>query len=472
MPNSGPVRPRVVVAGLSGDAGKTLVAVGLALAARRRGLLVRGFKKGPDYIDAAWLRWATGQPARNLDSFLMGVDGVRAQFLRHALPDGVNVIEGNRGLYDGVDAAGTHSTATLAKALRAPVVLVVNATKVTRTAAACVLGCQALDPDVWIAGVVLNHVGGSRHERVLREAVESTCRLPVLGVLPKIPGETFMPSRHLGLVPPEEHGDCETLERRMHQFVAGRLAVDDILAIARQAPDVDAGGGRRAETVSGSGLKIGYLRDAAFTFYYPDNLEAIEVSGARLVPISALADTGLPGDLDALYVGGGFPETHAARLTANQTFLASLRDQAEAGLPIYGECGGLMLLSRGIAWRGVFSPMAGVLPFSVEMCVQPQGHGYAEMFVDGENPFFPAGVSLTGHEFHYSRIVPDGDLPTTACAMRRGTGSCAGRDGIVQKNVWASYTHLHAVSSPEWADGLLRAARRHAESRRPIGCCA
>ncbi len=472
MPNSGPVRPRVVVAGLSGDAGKTLVAIGLVLAARRRELLVRGFKKGPDYIDAAWLRWATGEPARNLDSFLMGADGVRAQFLRHALPDGLNVIEGNRGLYDGVDAAGTHSTATLAKTLRAPVVLVVDATKVTRTAAACVLGCQTLDPGVWIAGVVLNHVGGNRHERILREAIETACGLPVLGVLPKISGETFLPSRHLGLVPPEEHGDCETLERRVHQFVAGRLALDQILAIAGRAPEVEAGCDRRSEAISGRGLKIGYLYDAAFTFYYPENLEAIEASGARLVPISALADTGLPGDLDALYIGGGFPETQAARLTANQTFLANLRERAESGLPIYGECGGLMLLSRGIAWRGAFSPMAGVLPFAVEVCVQPQGHGYAELFVDRENPFFGPGVTLTGHEFHYSRIVADNELPATACAVRRGTGSYGGRDGIVQKNVWASYTHLHAASSPEWASGLVRAARRYAASRRPIRCCA
>jgi cobyrinic acid a,c-diamide synthase len=464
-PTMGPVHPRIIVAGLSGDAGKTLVSLGLALMARERGLPVRGFKKGPDYIDAAWLGWATGEPARNLDTFLMGVDGARGQFLRHALPDDLNLIEGNRGLYDGVDAEGSHSTAALARSLRAPVLLVVDGTKVTRTVAACVYGCQKLDPDLWIAGVVINRVSGARHEGVVRDAIESVCRLPVLGVLPKTHGGGLVPARHLGLVPPEEFGDCAALGRRVREFVASRLAFDQIVAIARGALTVDAVRGRPPDGVEGRGLRIGYLRDAAFTFYYPENLEAIEASGACLVPLSALADTALPEDLDALYIGGGFPETHAWPLAANRTFLASVRSRADSGLPIYAECGGLMLLSRGIAWRGDFWPMAGVLPFAVQVCAEPQGHGYTELSVDRENPFFATGSVLRGHEFHYSRIVPDGEVPPTVCRMRRGTGSCDGRDGIVAGNVWASYTHLHAVSAPAWERGLLGAAREHASSR-------
>jgi cobyrinic acid a,c-diamide synthase len=183
--------------------------------------------------------------------------------------------------------------------------------------------------------------------------------------------------------------------------------------------------------------------------------------------VSSLADGALPDTLDALYIGGGFPETHASMLSANRTFLGSLRRAAETGMPIYAECGGLMLLSRGISWRKVFSPMAGVFPFHVQMCAEPQGHGYTTMVVDRENPFFPVGKTLRGHEFHYSRVMPEGDPPPTACSMRRGTGCSGGRDAFVLNNVWASYAHLHAVASPDWAPGLLAAARRHAVARDP-----
>ena len=197
--------PRLVVAGLSGESGKTLVSLALLLEAGRRGISVRAFKKGPDYIDSAWLEWASHKPARNLDTYLMGFERVVESFASNAVPDGFNLVEGNRGLYDGADARGTHSTAELAKALQAPVVLVVNATKVTRTAAAWVLGCQRLDLDVRIAGVVVNQVSGVRHERIVREAIESTCNVPVLGVVPRVSADVLLPSRHLGLVTPREH---------------------------------------------------------------------------------------------------------------------------------------------------------------------------------------------------------------------------------------------------------------------------
>ena len=457
--------PRVVVAGLSGDSGKTLVALGAILLARNAGLPVGAFKKGPDYIDAAWLTWASGRPARHLDSYLMGWEKVAGSFVAHADPGGLNVIEGNRGLYDGFDARGTHSTAELAKHLQAPVVLVVNAMKVSRTAAALVLGCQTLDPGVRIAGAVLNRVVGSRHERLLRAAVADVCGLPVFGAIPRARTGALLPGRHLGLVTPEEHPEIGALKQDLLALLDGHLDLAGILGAAKETPPLPQRPGLCEFAPDGRGLTIGYLRDSAFTFYYPENLEQIERSGATLVPISSLSGGGVPECLNALYIGGGFPETHGPELSSNRPFLESIRRSVERGLPVYAECGGLMLLARTMTWQGRRYAMAGVLPVDVEVCDIPQGHGYVELEVDQPNPFFPVGLALRGHEFHYSRVVPDGSGPLTACRVTRGAGTSPGRDGITVGNVWAGYTHVHAIATPEWITGLIAAARRRAAPR-------
>jgi cobyrinic acid a,c-diamide synthase len=416
---------------------------------------VRAFKKGPDYIDPAWLGWACGRPARNLDTFLMGFDGAAGSFARHADPQGLNLIEGNRGLYDGADARGTHSTAALARALSAPVILVVNAAKVTRTAAASVLGCRMLDPELRIAGVVLNRIAGERHAAVLREAIEDVCGIPVLGALPKA-AANLLPARHLGLVTPLECAGIAELEREIVRFADGRL---DLEAIWKIAADVPAPAAPAAITIARGGVRvpIGYLRDRAFSFYYPENLEALEAAGAELVQVSSLLPNPLPRGLRALYIGGGFPETHGTVLAANTELLGSLRAAAAAGMPIWAECGGLMALARTIRWGGDRWVMAGVLPFEVEVLARPQGHGYTVLRVDRSNPFLPLGTELRGHEFHYSRIA-GGQRPETACAVLRGAGCYDGRDGVIAGSVWAGYTHLHAIGAPEWASALVRAA--------------
>lgn len=457
--------PRVVIAGLSGDSGKTVAALGLLFAARARDLEVAAFKKGPDYIDAAWLSWASGRQARNLDSYLAGFPGCVAAFGRHALREGLNVIEGNRGLYDGVDACGTHSTAELAKALHAPVILVVNAAKVTRTIAAPILGCLDLDPDVHVAGVILNRVAGQRHESMLRAAV-TACGLPLLGIIPRSTAPALLPERHLGLVTPAEHPGIEELERNLRSLAAERLDLDLIGSIARGAPPLAVPAPARLWAAPARTVRIGFLRDSAFSFYYPENLEALQELGAELVPLSSMESSELPEDLAALYIGGGFPETHGAAISRNRSFLGSLRHAAAAGLPIYAECGGLMLLCEAVVWRGNSYPMAGWLPFPVHMCETPQGHGYAELLVDRPNPFYPPGLSLRGHEFHYSTIVLPPEEPETACTVRRGTGCFRGRDGIVQANTWAGYIHIHASGTPEWAPALVQCARRFAGSAR------
>ena len=217
-----------------------------------------------------------------------------------------------------------------------------------------------------------------------------------------------------------------------------------------------------ASLPDGHGLKIGCLKDSAFSFYYPENLEQIEQSGAELVSISPLEAAQLPEDLNALYIGGGFPETHAEALAANQSMLRSIRNAAEAGMPIYAECGGLILLARTLTWKGTRYNMAGVFPLDVEVFDTAQGHGYVELMVDKANPFFPVGTTLRGHEFHYSRIVPLAESGATACEVKRGTGCSNGRDALLVNNVWASYTHLHAVATPEWVQGLLAAAAKFA----------
>ena len=430
----------------------------MILLARRAGARVRAFKKGPDYIDPAWLGWACGRPARNLDTFLMGFDGAVDSFARHADPTGFNLIEGNRGLHDGVDARGTHSTAALARAIEAPVILVVNAAKVTRTAAASVLGCRMMDPEVRIAGVVLNRIAGERHAAVAREAIEEVCGIPVLGALPRTEAN-LLPERHLGLVAPQECAGIAQVEREIVEFAEGRLDVAAILKIAADvpapAPPPGIAGAR-----SGERLRIGYLNDAAFSFYYPENLEALEAAGAELVRISSLLPNALPRGLRALYIGGGFPETHGAILAANTELLGSIRDAAAAGMPIWAECGGLMALARAIRWRGDRWAMAGVLPFEVEVLARPQGHGYTTLRVDRPNPFLPVGAELRGHEFHYSRIA-EGERPETACAVLRGAGCYDCRDGVIKGSVWAGYTHLHATGTPEWAPALVRAAQNY-----------
>ncbi len=458
--------PRLTVAGLSGDSGKTLVSLGLVRLLCRRGLAVAPFKKGPDYIDAGWLGFAAGRAGRNLDTFLMETAGIGTAVNSAAGAD-VMLIEGNRGLFDGMDAEGSHSTAVLAKLIGSPVVLVVDATKMTRTAAALVLGCRAMDPELDLAGVVLNRVATARHERVAREAVEKVAGVPVLGAVPRLPGDTVLPGRHLGLVTAVEHPDREAAICRAAEELAVRIDVDAVVEAARRAPAVELPALAPADPAEP--VTVAVVRDEAFSFHYPDNLDALRNAGAALVEVSPLADTPLPC-ADAVVIGGGFPEVHATRLASSTRFLESLRAAADAGIPVYAECGGLMLLARELVVGGDVVPMAGVLDLVVEQTPRPQGHGYVAGTVTEANPFFPVGTVLRGHEFHYSRVVDGSDR--TGCAMRvdRGTGLGAGGDAVVRGSVWAAYTHLHALGTPEWARGIVAAAREQA--RRRSGGCA
>ncbi len=462
-------RPRVVFSALRGNSGKTFLTVGVGACLALRGKALSPFKKGPDYIDAAWLELATGHPCYNLDLFLMGKEGLLSSFttrLRHA--DGA-LVEGNRGLYDGMDHEGSYSTAELAKLLKAPVIMVVDCSMATRTIAATILGCQCFDPEVAIKGVILNRVAGARHEAVVRASIEERCGVPVLGALPKIE-ENIFPERHMGLVPPREHPGARRAIEETARIVDGQVDVDSLWEIARGAPALDFVEPDRQQEerplCSSERPKIGFIRDSAFWFYYPDNLELLEQLGASLVPCSALDDKGLP-PLDALYIGGGFPESHAAALAANRDFRNSLRDGVEAGLPVYAECGGLMYLGKELLVEDKAFPMTGVFPFRFELDKRPQGHGYTILDVDVPNPYFPVGETLHGHEFHYSHISEWEEGPyTLVFKVRRGQGIHEGRDGLLYKNVLASYSHIHASGTKGWAKTLVEKASCYRKSNK------
>lgn len=447
--------PRLVVAGLSGDSGKTLVSLGLARALADRGLAVRPFKKGPDYIDTAWLGRAARVTCRNLDTFMMSDDALSTALARASKGADLFLIEGNRGLFDGVDAQGSHSTAMLARRLATPVILVLDVTKMTRTAAAVVLGCNALDPELDLAGVILNRVGSARQENIVREAVAGTAGTPVLGAIPRLHGDDPLPGRHLGLVTAVEHPDPEDPIQRAAEAVAQGVDLDRLISVAQWAPELDLA---LMETeVHKTPVTIAYFEGQAFSFYYPENLELLRAAGAHLVPVDPTEAGALP-QVDGLYIGGGFPEVYAARLCANRDFADSVRSRVGKGMPVFAECAGLMYLARELVVDGVGHPMAGILDLVVEQFPNPRGHGYEVVVVDRENPFFSAGTRLVGHEFHYSQVTSGTDRERTVLRVDRGTGCGDGRDGIVQGRVWASYLHLHAGACPDWAEGFLALA--------------
>jgi cobyrinic acid a,c-diamide synthase len=497
--------PRIIIAALRGGSGKTLLSIGIIAALSESGKSIAPFKKGPDYIDAGWLALAAGRPCYNLDSFLLNEEQNLQSFLSHSIDCDISIIEGNRGLYDGIDLQGSTSTAELAKLIKCPVILCVDSTKITRTMAAVVAGCIQFDPQVSIKGVILNRVANARHEKKLRDSIEHYCCIPVLGTIPKL-SEQHFPERHLGLVPTPEHGWATDSITAVTRIAQQHLDLNAIVEIAQQAPGLNAECGMRnaedrgqkselgmrnaecgnqepassaqtpaprnqrpatslpsvARRAKGGAQqpkpRIGILKDSAFQFYYPENIDALAAGGAEVIFISPLKDSGLP-ELDALYIGGGFPETHAEQLSNNKNFSLQLKALAKDGLPIYAECGGLMYLGENLVLEGKSYPMAGILPLTFDFYPRPQGHGYTIFKVERENPYYEVGSEIRGHEFHYSRVSNwTGKKNDLVFHMKRGVGIEKDRDGIVYKNVLATYTHVHAVGTPQWAPALIRNA--------------
>jgi len=452
--------PRVIIAGMSGDSGKTLVSCGLAAVLKNSGKRVAAFKKGPDYIDPAWLRLSSGSICRNLDTYLMDQDIIISSLLMGCSNSDISVIEGNRGLYDGFDAAGTHSTAELAKITGTPVVLVINVTKVTRTIAAIVLGCKMLDLELNLAGVIINKVAGKRHEELIRDAVESTTGIPIVGAIPMIRGKELFPSRHLGLVTPEEHETALDAIDNAAELVKKYVDIDKIIEISNDAKDLECKNTDLFNKCPRKEVRIGYFSDRAFSFYYPENLEHLEANGAELVKVSSIDERSLP-DIHALYIGGGFPETNIESLTMNKDLMTSLKKAVESGFPVYAECGGLMYLAESMEINDKDYELSGILPIKVKMNKKPQGHGYMEVMVDKPNPYFNVGDVIRGHEFHYSGIISKSDRLESCFSLNRGSGCYDGRDGLIYKNVFASYLHLHTLSCKAWSLALMKRAEEY-----------
>ena len=459
----------LVIAGLSGGSGKSVVSIGLIAAMREQDLQVVAFKKGPDYIDAGWLSRAAGRPCYNLDPYLMSPADITASFCAHAAAMDIAVIEGNRGLYDGVNPEGGYSTAELAVQLDLPVLLVVNCSKTTRTIAALVLGCRKLDPRVRIGGVILNQIATPRHESIIRQAVERYTDVPVLGIVPRLKRDIF-PMRHLGVTPHQEYDAADEAIARLADIAREHfdlLAIGEMMSRAQTQQTQPAKKRQCGSVRSPERLTVGILRDAAFQFYYQENLDALHREGAKLVMIDALKAESLPLDLDGLYIGGGFPETSAGQLAANVSFRNSVKAAADQGLPLYAECGGLIFLGQSIVLDGRSYPLAGVFPITFGISRKPQAHGYSIFIAEKNNPFYPVGTRVKGHEFRYSTILDwPGNPEDLVLKMERGTGFMAGRDGLVYNNVLALYTHIIAPGTPEWAQGFLDQAAAHARRRK------
>lgn len=454
--------PRLVVAAVQGRSGKTTFTIGLQRALRERGLLLQGFKKGPDYIDPSWSTFASGIQCRNLDGVMMTREQILHSFITHTRDKDIAIVEGAMGIFDGLDWKGSNSTAELAYILNAPIVLVVNTTRITRSVAAIINGVVNFDPRIRIGGVVLNQVARPRHLNIMQKAIEEYCDVPLFGAIPKT-REVEIPDRHLGLVPAGERDALQTRIDGLAKLVADNVNLDAIMDLAKTAAPLTDPRPQHAKTVANDPVKIGIFRDRAFSFYYPENLEALQAEGAELVSINAMTDS-LPV-IDGLYIGGGFPEVFAAELESNTDLRRAVKRASAQGMPIYAECGGLMYLAREIVSENVHYQMAGVFDCSVEMEKRPVGLGYSFQHVMADNPFFTPGTRVVGHEFHHSRVHFPSNAPSAhyGFTTERGKGIAEENgqlyDGLLSDRTLATYHHFHAVSDEIWARNFVSLAR-------------
>ncbi|HHY25204.1 MAG TPA: cobyrinate a,c-diamide synthase [Desulfitobacterium dehalogenans] len=475
MPHSMP--PRILIAGTHSGVGKTTIATGIMAALAKKGLPIQAYKVGPDYIDPSYHTLATGRPSRNLDRWMLREELI--PIFTRTSQDCWAVIEGVMGLFDGVSGTkGYGSSADIAKLLNAPVILIVDAGNLSRSAAAMVHGFCTFDPGVKIAGVILNRVKSPAQESLLREAL-SEIQIPIFGVLPK-EEKIRLPERHLGLVPSQEQAfresffeelisvvtrtiDLGQIQRIMQETVSEKLMNKTQEALPKKQfdkPFIKEATGN----LNRPSLRLGVARDEAFSFYYQDALDSAESLGFTLVPFSPLHDPSLPDGLDGLFFGGGFPELHLEKLSQNQSFLESLREFSRLGKPIYGECGGYMYLGAQVTdFEGRTYPMAGLIPIIAEMTPRLQGMGYRQGVFQQDNFLSDAGNVVYGHEFHYSKVdyIRFDDSVCPAFELLKGEKTIR-MDGYARDNIVASYLHINFAGQPEllqhWAEHIRQGA--------------
>jgi cobyrinic acid a,c-diamide synthase len=453
------------------SSGKTVIATGLCAALRARGNSVQPFKKGPDYIDSMWLGRAAGRPCRNLDFFTMAPSEIVAACSRYGSDTDVSIIEGTKGLHDGVAVDGSDSNAALTKLLQSPVVLVVDARGLTRGIAPLVDAQSRFDKDVRTAGVILNRVGGPRHESKLRAAIERYTDIPVLGAVCDSRDLTITEG-HLGLLPANDHPQAARIVESLAQAVRTQVDLDRMLRIAAEARWPAANHELKAADIPVASVRIGVARDAAFGFYYPDDLEGLQAAGAELHFFDTLRDASLP-DVDAVFIGGGFPERHMDALAANVYLRHELKARIQAGMPAYAECGGLMYLSRSLQWTGKRAAMVGAIEADTVMHEKPRGRGYVKLRETGKSPWplLDRGSKqqiLCAHEFHYSDLENCAPGLDFAYEVVRGRGVDGRHDGIVAHNVLASFSHLRDVAAHSWTRRFVAFVRSSRKSQAPM----
>ncbi|MCS5668226.1 MAG: cobyrinate a,c-diamide synthase [Dehalococcoidia bacterium] len=436
----------IVIAGVRSGVGKTTIATGVMGALTRRGNKVQPFKAGPDYIDPSYHQIACGVPSRNLDTWLCDHSTVLELFQRASAGCDVSVVEGVMGVFDGHSSLTEEgSTAQLAKLLGAPVILIADAAKVARSVAAEILGFQKFDPDLNVAGVILNGVGSDRHLEFCKPQIEATTGLPVLGYLPR-KEEFIQPERHLGLIPTVEGTVAQQWYDSVINQVEATMDVDAILKLAQSAKTPPASPTVYPEVALSSRATIAVAQDMAFNFYYQDSLDLLTAWGAEIAPFSPLEDEKLPAGASGIYLGGGFPELFASHLSDNKPMHQSIMEAVASGVPVYAECGGLMYLGKSLSdLEGVTHPMVGVIPAESAMSQSRLTLGYREVESCSDNPVLQVGQRVRGHEFHWSTLAQQ---PGAEESVYKVIDQENRPDGFRTRNVWASYVHIHLGSRP------------------------
>ncbi|OCL26139.1 cobyrinic acid a,c-diamide synthase [Orenia metallireducens] len=447
--------PRIVIAGTQSGVGKTTVAIGLMAALTKQGYQVQPYKVGPDYIDPGFHTLVTGSSSRNLDSYLLGEDGVKESFFNSAQSADISIIEGVMGLFDGKQGQKDKgSTADVAKILDAPVILVLDVKKMARSAAALAYGYKNFDPNLNVVGVVLNNVGSDRHYSMVKEAIEDEVGLKLLGYLPR-QKELSLPERHLGLVPTTESKELRVFIDKLTELMEEYIDLEEVISLSNNLSNIELKSRKLFIKTNKYPVTLGVAYDEAFNFYYPDNLDILESLGAKLKFFSPLKDKKLP-KVDGLYIGGGFPESFLSDLSENRSMKESIYQQIKAGLPAYAECGGLMYLTEGINnFDGSFFSMVGVIPAQIKMENRLQAMGYVKAVATKDNLLLKSGEEIIGHEFHYSKLINLLEDNNYAYQLFGGKGADGRYEGIVADNLLASYLHLHFGSNLEMVKRFL-----------------
>lgn len=458
--------PRVILSGTNSRVGKTTLTMGIALALKKRGLMVQPFKAGPDYIDPTYHTLVSKKICRNLDTWMFPENAVLELFQRQASAAGLSIIEGVMGLYDGLQNKEEGSTAHLAKILKSPVILAVDASSMSRSAGAVVLGYRKFDSDVDLSGVILNNIGSPSHYSSVKYSIEKNTGLPVLGFLPKDKSLT-LPERHLGLIPTDEKALLNTFAKKLLNLVEKNIDINKIIAISQRAEPLPYFQKKVfSQAPSLDKVSIGVAKDSAFNFYYQDNLDILNHCGANIIEFSPLEDKVLPEGIDGLYIGGGFPELFAKGLSKNTKLRDNIYKQAESGLPIYAECGGLMYLVKNLVdFKKKNFPMVGIFDAEVKMGNRLAALGYVNIEVLKNNILSKRGDKLKAHVFHWSHLNGPMKNNKLSYSVKKNTENVA-LDGLTRWNVLASYCHLHFGSDIRFAKNFIRICFQHKNIRR------